>query len=132
MITSIGVVVPSVRFIVLSSTYGEQLICQAELYPVVLVKSHYSVVLANRRVIYFIDNDPSRYGLIKMTSNSTASVKLIHLFYNLEAESPSYPWFARVPSASNPADEPSRGQISKTVARFNAQVEAMSDLNMGA
>ena len=114
------------------SEVGDQVICQAELYPIVLVKSNFCKLLSNRRCLYFIDNDAARFGLVKMSSVSTASVQLIHLFYNIEAENPSYPWFARVPSASNPADEPSRGKLEATVSRFNADIVKLEDVDLGA
>ena len=97
----------------------------------ILAKMHYIDMLSNRRVLFFIDNDPARYGLIKMTSQSSASVKLIHLYYNLEAEKPSYSWFARVPSSSEPADDPSRGNINNTVSMYNAKIEVMKELETG-
>ena len=63
----------------------EQVICQAELYPVVLSKHKWKTIFQNRRTIIFIDNDAARFGLIKMNSPSASSYKLIQLYYQMEA-----------------------------------------------
>jgi hypothetical protein len=64
-----------------------------------------------------------------MLTKKVNSLQLIHLFYNHEAEHPAYSWFARVPSSSNPADEPSRGLIDQTLQRFNATLETLKELD---
>ena len=40
--------------------------------------------------------------------------QLVHLFYHFEVESPTYSWIERIPSASNPADGPSRDSPQET------------------
>jgi hypothetical protein len=59
-------------------------------------------------VLYCIDNDSARDALIKADSPSRHSARLIDVFFKTEAAKPSWPWFMRVASASNPADGPSR------------------------
>ena len=49
----------------------------------------------------------ARDGLIKGGSDSPMSQSLITMFYCTELTKPCWPWFARVSSAVNPADEPS-------------------------
>ena len=110
------------------STVGEQIISQAEIYPVVLSKIHFRETLGNRRVIIFLDNDSARFGLIKMNTPSSASLKLIHMYYNVESECPSYTWFSRVPSKSNPADWPSRGESNIVIESFGAKVLQFKEL----
>ena len=109
---------------------GDQVIGQAEIYPVVLAKLHWRNVLSNRRVLYFIDNDSARFALVKMNTPSPASITLVHTYYNVEAEVPSYSWFARVPSKSNPADWPSRGEAELAVSKFNATLINIPELNL--
>ena len=88
---------------------GDQIICQVELYPVLLVKQVLSTKLAQRRIVFYIDNDPSRDGLISGASDSMCSRSMLYEFSRLQRAAPSYNWFARVPSFSNCADAPSRG-----------------------
>ena len=65
-------------------------------------------MLAGRRVIYFVDNDAARAGLIKLQSDvPTIRRALLQLVRTWEA-CPTFPWFSRVPSASNLGDNASR------------------------
>jgi hypothetical protein len=109
------------------SEVGSQIICQAELYPVILAKLKWAKKMTNRRVLFFIDNEAAKFSMIKMESPSSASRKLLKLFYNVEAENASYLWFSRVPSFSNPADLPSRGQLDRVCDIFKAEKVDLSD-----
>jgi hypothetical protein len=102
---------------------GEQLIGQIEIYPVVALRIKYAHLFANRRVLYFIDNDSARDALIRGSSKSIPSFALLSLFYEQEEIHPSFPWFCRVPSSSNPADAPSRGEVQKVVDLFGLKYE---------
>ena len=46
---------------------------------------------------------------------------LIKAFYSIEVHLPSFWWIERVPSKSNPADEPSRMEGEKASRRWGAQ-----------
>jgi hypothetical protein len=102
---------------------GDQLIGQVELYPVVALRIKYASLFHNRRVLYFIDNDSARDALIRGSSKSLASFVLVSMFFSFEARFPSYPWFNRVPSHSNPADPPSRGEVELAVKLFNLKYD---------
>ena len=91
-----------------SKEHQEQVIGQAEILPVLIAKSIWGDKLRNRKVIYFIDNDSARLALIKGYSPVLASLLLIMTSAQQDAELSSAPWYARVPTHSNPADEPSR------------------------
>ena len=107
---------------------SQQTICQAELFPVLLVKEHFKHSLYNRRVVHFIDNDPAKHGLIKASSNSEHSQAIIKAFHKIEMHWPSVSWFARVPSASNIADAPSRGEVVQTANLIGGSVVLLHDL----
>ena len=55
----------------------EQVIGQAELFPFVVARLIWSKYLRGRRVIYFVDNEAARLGLIKSYSPVLPSLKLI-------------------------------------------------------
>ena len=55
------------------------------------------------------------------------SQKIIKQYYRLECLSPSVTWFARVPSESNPADPPSRGELVQAAKLFNAEIVELKD-----
>ena len=102
---------------------GEQIICQVELYPVLLTKLVLKKKLSSRRVIFYIDNDPSRDGLIAGASGSTSSRAMLYQFGALQRDDPSFNWFARVPSYSNYADAPSRKKGKELSLTLGASFE---------
>ena len=102
---------------------GEQIICQVELFPVLLTKLVMKKPLSSRRVVFYIDNDPSRDGLISGTSGSTSSRAMLYQFGAMQREDPSFNWFARVPSFSNYADAPSRNKGKELAIVLGASFE---------
>ena len=106
------------------SEVGDQIICQVELYPVILLKQKLGSRLARRRVCWYIDNDPARDGLIAGASGSSSSRALLYQFARLQHTEPSYNWFARVPSFSNCSDDPSRGRGLVFAQSVGAKFEA--------
>ena len=100
-----------------SEHVGEKFICQVEAYPVLCVMDMYPDLFKQRRALFFIDNDATRHAFIKCTSQSRSMQALAFMFYNLS--NCCKPWFARVPSESNPADLPSRGKASEAASIFN-------------
>jgi hypothetical protein len=99
---------------------GEQLITQIELLPVILAKQQLGPMLEGRRVLWFIDNDPARFSLIRGASQSSVSMRLLFEFWSSDTAHPCFNWFARVPSYSNPADLPSRRMTDQCLKMFNA------------
>ena len=67
---------------------GEQLICQIELYAMVAVRWQWRKLIAQRRVIWFVDNEAARFSAIKGISATTTMRALVREFFSFEAESP--------------------------------------------
>ena len=85
-----------------------RVISALEVVPVVLAAQHWKERARHPRTFYFVDNDAARAGLIKLQSDvPTIRRALLQLVGTLEA-CPSFPWFSRVPSASNLGDSASR------------------------
>ena len=63
------------------------------------------------RVTIYVDHAGVLASLVKGSSKDLLWRQLLLLFENLDSQA-TLPWFARVPSLSNPADHPSRGKIS--------------------
>ena len=95
------------------STGQEQVISQAELAVVVMMRHMLRTRLAGRRVIYFIDNEAARHSTLKGTSGKDSMQRLTAAFHAVDLHHPSISWVERVPSESNPADAPSRGKASE-------------------
>ena len=68
-----------------------------------------------RYVVNYIDNEASRSALTKAWSNVKFANNIIGKFVELEMESSWKPWFSRVPTHSNPSDDPSRLKIDELV-----------------
>ena len=101
---------------------GQQIIGQAELFPIIVVRAFKGLLWENRRVLFYVDNDSARDAMIKAYSPSLASQNMIYSFFHLEKSAPSYPWFARVPSSSNIADWPTRGKLQQASELGKAKI----------
>ncbi|CAE7710304.1 unnamed protein product [Symbiodinium sp. CCMP2592] len=84
-----------------------------ELYGAVLALRHWRKHLDGRRVILFIDNWPALDTLVKGDASLEMWREILMIIENPQEASPCFLWIARVPSASNIADSPSRGSLSE-------------------
>jgi hypothetical protein len=85
-----------------------QVIGQAELWPVLLALLTWRERLSGRHIIFFIDQDAARQGLVKSYSPAEPSARIIGQVFVQVAAQEVYPWFARVPTSCNVADPASR------------------------
>jgi hypothetical protein len=111
------------------SKQSKQVISQAELLPIALVKWSQAGKFLHRRVLFYIDNDGVRYSLIRGCSHSTANNRILDFINRIEIENQSWSWYTRVPSCSNPADAPSRGVLQPGPGNHFAQVVDMPKLD---
>ena len=105
-----------------------QVIGQAELLPVALSRRVWKEHLRHRRLIVFIDNDSARQGLIRGWSASNSSLAIISDMLQSEILDQTWIWYARVPTHSNPADDPSRLILVPSEANDFAQVIPMPQI----
>eukprot|EP00435_Cladocopium_sp_Y103_P043481 s1078_g12.t1 len=108
--------VPEVLICHWKKLVGDQLICQIELYAMVVVRWMFKDRLKDRRAVWWVDNEAARFSTIKGLSPSWTMRVLVREFYSFEVSSPSFSWIERVPSFSNPADGASRdspGEVMK-------------------
>ena len=97
---------------------GNQLICQIELFTLVLIRWTTRELLHARRSIFWVDNEAARFGLIKGLSASKSMQRLIKAFYLVDVDLPTHSWIERVPSSSNVADAPSRQRSHEVMPLF--------------
>jgi hypothetical protein len=97
---------------------SRQVIGQAELYPVLLALDTRAERMKGRHLLVFIDQDAARQALIKGYSPSRPSADIITKVFGRVATLGTYPWFSRVPTASNPADAASRLDFLAVLAAF--------------
>ena len=85
-----------------------QVIGQAELFPLLISRLTWNDWIAGERVLYFIDNESSRLCMIKGYSPVLPSLQIVMQCLSWDYKHDSSGWYARVPSLSNPGDDPSR------------------------
>ena len=100
----------------------KQVIGQAEIFPALVARLTWSSILKGRKVIYFIDNEAARLGLIKAYSPVISSLRLIMKCIGWDYHNNSTPWYARVPTACNISDSPSRMSLDTIPAQLNPRV----------
>ena len=69
----------------------------------------FSAILAGRPIIGFVDNEPGRHAIIRGTSGPIEAASVVQEICDLEIGHKLLCYWARVPSPSNLADDPSRG-----------------------
>jgi hypothetical protein len=102
----------------------KQVIGQAELFPFLIARHEWAKKLRDGRVIYFIDNDAARLGMIKAYSPVLPSLEIISSCLIWDHHNSSVSWYARAPTASNIADDPSRLCPDLLVNKYGARVVA--------
>ena len=100
----------------LADSVQRQIICQAELAVVPMALATWAKVVSNRDVFSFIDNDPAKDAFILGSSRSEWSAFAVRRTRTLCAELAAAVWYERVPSPSNIADWPSRGDVVSLLA----------------
>ena len=102
--------------------YGkEQLIAQAEMLPIVIVKRQLGHLVSKARVLFFIDNDGVKKALVKGTTNSLACKVILLDCMVQDAQNHSMSWYSRIAPPSNIADGPSRLDFVEVESSFNVQ-----------
>ena len=86
----------------------KQLICQAEIFPVLVSKATWTSELRNRAILWFIDNNAALSAVIRSFSPVIENYQLLVLNASLDLQLQSMHWYARVPSKSNLSDSASR------------------------
>ena len=107
------------------------LIYELETYAAVMSLVRLGRLWRDADVILFLDNEASLATLINGRSDSLFVQRLLNTLFEWECESRCNVWFERVPSASNPADDPSR-LIFPSQPGLRARLDAKSDFVLHA
>lgn len=99
-----------------------QLVTEAELSGVYIALREWAHHLSMRRVFLFIDSEPSLFALIRGTSETDSCARIVHACHKLIEAHQLFLWIIKIPSKSNPADEPSRLDINSAAYRYSATV----------
>ena len=91
-------------------------IYELEILPLLVSLRLWGKQLAGSAVVFYLDNEAARSGFIRGTGATEFSDDWIKSFCVLEEDFGLRPWFGRVPTASNIADDPSREETEGLVA----------------
>ncbi|CAE7231137.1 unnamed protein product [Symbiodinium sp. CCMP2592] len=83
-------------------------IYELELLPVLIAMHVWGKLSSHQQTVYYLDNEPARIGMIKGAGGTAIADLIISKATALECELGQHAWYARVPSHSNIADDPSR------------------------
>lgn len=101
----------------------ETVIFEAELLALIISFYVFREWIDSNQVVIFIDNNAARDASISGRARNPVGMLLIETLLILEVESRIFPWYARVPSPSNIADDPSRGQYEHLLKPGAKQVD---------
>ena len=85
---------------------------ELEVLPVLVACILWGTRFANALIVYYIDNESARMAYLKGHGETNFASCMIGSFVELEAAQQHKTWFGRCPSTSNPADGPSRLDLS--------------------
>jgi hypothetical protein len=97
---------------ILGELVKKQIIFEAETLAAVVAFILWKQRFANKRCILFVDNEGTKFSLLKGSSDNSTVDMLAGFFAEHEASVHTITWLARVPSKSNLADHPSRNDVS--------------------
>eukprot|EP00435_Cladocopium_sp_Y103_P004485 s3451_g1.t1 len=104
------------HILALGGATKKTIIFEAELLAVIVAFTLWKNLLCNAPVVFFIDNNSARDVAISANSRSRLIAGLVEQLLKVEEISSCFCWFARVPSPSNPADNPSRDDCEELMS----------------
>ena len=113
----------------LGADLKKTIIFEAELLALVLAFSVWRSYLPTSALVCFIDNNSARDVAISGSGRNAVASSLVEFMLKLEMALNVTPWYARVPTASNIADEPSRGDVEVLKAKGIVAVQTELELN---
>ena len=103
-------------------------IYELELLPVTVAFSLWAKRLHHKQLMCYLDNDAARAALIKGKGSTDLSDIIVHQAMVYETEHALLSWYARVPTASNPADDPSRLNFEHLLSAGAKRVSVSQEL----
>ena len=99
----------------MNATEAKTAIFECEFFAVFCAVKLWSNLLTRSNVVVYTDNNGVRDALISCRTSSQNARPILESILRLEAQSSLLTWYARVPTFSNIADSPSRGEFSGLV-----------------
>eukprot|EP00435_Cladocopium_sp_Y103_P067672 s1151_g30.t1 len=113
--------------VLLGENYKKQIIFEAETLAAVVATILWKAELNAKRGVLFVDNEGSKFALLKGLSENTCVDLLAEFFVAVECDIHSTLWIGRVPSKSNVADPPSRGVVDTKLLAEGMNVSKLAE-----
>ena len=97
----------------------KHIITEAELLPVLVARFLFRRRLFGRPLLSLIDNEAAKCALVKSASSNEACAAIVEGVGDCDLVDGVVAWYARVPSPSNLADDPSRGADPSPVPGYS-------------
>ena len=105
--------------------YSSHPIFELEILPVLCGILAWSAYLSSKQCVFYLDNEAAQGALVKGSSETSYAASMLRLFTEFEMNLQIKTWIARVPTSSNPADKPSRGDLSEMEQRHVIPVQIL-------
>ena len=96
-------------------TKRKTIIFECELLAVFVALKRWEKELQNSQVICCTDNDGVKDAVIACQTSSATAAPILHTILQLEFQLKLNAWFSCVPTESNIADPPSRGEVGMLI-----------------
>ena len=120
----LGCNVPDALVDTWQSEGSKQVIAQGELLPILMARRLWADHLRGRSIMTFVDNDAARAAMIRGYSANRHSAAVVDQVARQDIFEGTLVWYERVPSQSNPADAPSRGEVPEVIKGWPPPVRA--------
>ena len=97
-------------------THSRHPIHEIEVLPVLISFYVWRKFISFSQVLHYTDNDSCRYALMKGAGETPVAKCLVSSIMEQEHLMQTKSWYGRVPSHSNPSDDPSRGSCESLAA----------------
>ena len=88
--------------------FSDHPIYELELLPVLVAIKLWAKILCRCHAVFYLDNNAAHSALVRADGATPAAAGMVNEFVKFEKLLHLLPWFGRVPSHSNPADDASR------------------------
>ena len=114
---------------ILGADTKKTIIFDAELLAMVVAFSVWRDYLTAMSIICFVDNNSARDVAISGNGRNFAANSLIDFLLKLEMATCTTPWYTRIPTPSNIADNPSRGDVDELLAQKVSETNVRDGLH---
>ena len=97
-------------------------IYELEVLPPLLALQAWGHYITGAPVVFYLDNDAARSAYVQGVGSTRMAKLFTRQFVDLESRLQVLSWFGRVPSHSNPSDEPSRLNFSSALLRNSKRI----------